>query len=328
VRAVVCASFGGPEVLRLGEAPDVLPGLGDLVLRVHAAGVNRADLLQREGNYPPPPGALDILGLECSGVVAAVGAEVTGWQVGDEAVALLAGGGYAERVTVPAGQVLPVPAGVDLVDAAGLLEAAATVWSNVFMLAGLQPGEVLLVHGGAGGIGTMATQLGRALGARVAVTAGSPQRLERCTGYGAEILVDHRQQDFVAEVRSATEDAGADVVLDVLGAAYLQRNLDVLAVEGRLVIIGMQGGRKAEIDLSTLLTKRAAMLATTLRSRSVEAKTAIVAAVGQHVWPLLEDGSVVPVIHARVPWHEVADAHRLLDSGQVVGKVVLTVQSG
>jgi NADPH:quinone reductase-like Zn-dependent oxidoreductase len=199
------------------------------------------------------------------------------------------------------------------------------VWSNVFMLAGLQPGEVLLVHGGAGGIGTMATQLGRALGARVAVTAGSPERLERCAGYGAEILVDHKQQDFVAEVRSATENHGADVVLDVLGAAYLQRNLDVLAVEGRLVIIGMQGGRTAEIDLATLFAKRAALLATTLRSRPVEAKAAIVAAVGEHVWPLLEDGSVVPVIHARAPWQEVAEAHRLLDSGQVVGKVLLTI---
>lgn len=323
--AVVCTEPGGPDVLSVAETPDPEIETSELLLRVRAAGVNRADVHQRQGNYPPPPGVSEVIGLECSGTVAAVGAEVSGWQVGDEACALLAGGGYAELVAVPAGQVVHPPQGVGLVDSAALPEVVATVWSNVFMLAGLQPGEVLLVHGGAGGIGTMAIQLGKALGARVAVTAGSPERLERCRAYGADILVDHHTQDFVAEMKQATDGHGADVVLDVLGAAYLGRNIEALATAGRLVVIGMQGGTKTEIDLSRLLVKRAAVLATTLRARPAPEKAAIMAAVVEHVWPLVEAGTVRPVVHQRLPLALVADAHRLLASGDVVGKVLLTL---
>ncbi len=326
MRAVRCSGDGGPEVLGTGTVDDPQPGPGDVLVRVRAAGVNRADLLQREGHYPPPPGASEVLGLECSGVVQAVGAEVTGWRAGDEVCALLAGGGYAELVAVPAGQLLPVPRGVDLVDAAALPEVTATVWSNVFMLAGLRPDEVLLVHGGAGGIGTMATQLGAALGATVAVTAGSAARLEQCASYGASILVDYHQQDFVEEVRAATDGHGADVVLDMLGAAYLMRNITVLATSGRLVVIGMQGGSKAELDLGAMLAKRAALLATTLRSRPVAEKAAIVASVRENVWPLVDAGTVRPVVHARLPLDQAGDAHRLMDSGEVVGKVLLVLE--
>ncbi|MDQ3104788.1 MAG: NAD(P)H-quinone oxidoreductase [Actinomycetota bacterium] len=326
MRAVVCSGAGGPEVLALGEVPDPEPGPGDLLLRVRAAGVNRADVMQREGRYPPPPGVSDVIGLECSGLVTGVGSDVSGWQVGEAACALLAGGGYAEQVAVPAGQVVRPPAGIDLVDAAALVEVAATVWSNVFMLAGLQPGEVLLVHGGASGIGTMAIQLGAAVGARVAVTAGSSERLERCAAYGADILVNHREQDFVEEVRTATDGHGADVVLDMLGASYLARNVEVLATSGRLVVIGLQGGTSAEIDLSRLLGKRAALLATTLRARPAAEKAAIMAAVAEHVWPLVEAGTVRPVVHRRLPLDQAAEAHRLLDSGEVVGKVLLTIK--
>jgi len=325
MRAVTCPEPGGPEVLATADVPDPAIGPGEVLIRVRAAGVNRADVMQRMGQYPPPLGASELIGLECAGVVEQVGDGIDGWQIGDQACALLAGGGYAELVAVPAGQLLPVPSGVDLVDAAALPEVACTVWSNIFMLAGLQPGEVLLVHGGASGIGTMAIQLAVAAGARVAVTAGSPARLERCADLGADILIDYKQQDFVEEVRRATDGRGADVVLDMLGASYLQRNVDVLATSGRLVIIGLQGGAAGELDLATLLGKRAAVLATTLRARPAAEKAAIVAAVQEHVWPLVESGTVRPVVHARIDLDEVAGAHRLLDSGEVVGKVLLTI---
>jgi putative PIG3 family NAD(P)H quinone oxidoreductase len=281
--------------------------------------------MQRMGHYPPPPGAPEWLGLECSGTVTAVGEGVEDWEVGDPACALLAGGGYAEQVAVPAGQLLPVPARVSLTDAAALPEVACTVWSNVFMLAGLRPGEVLLVHGGSSGIGTMAVQLARQVGATVAVTAGSPTKLQRCADLGASILVDYREQDFVDTVRSATAGHGADVVLDNMGAQYLARNVDVLAVNGRLVVIGLQGGRRAELDLGVLLSKRAAVLATSLRSRPIAEKAAIVAGVVEHVWPLIADGVVAPVIHERLPLESVADAHRLVESSAHVGKVLLTL---
>jgi putative PIG3 family NAD(P)H quinone oxidoreductase len=325
MRAVVISSPGGPEVLEWSEVPDPVAGAGEVVLDVVASAVNLADIHQREGHYPPPPGAPPYPGLECSGRVRTLGEGVTGWAVGDEVVALLSGGGYAEQVAVPAGQLLPVPAGVDLVTAAALPEATATVWSNVFMLAGLRPGEVLLVHGGASGIGTMAVQLARAAGARVAVTAGSAEKLERARELGAEILVNYKEQDFVEVVHAATDGHGADVVLDTIGAKYLDRNLDVLAVNGRIANIGLQGGRKAELDLAKLMGKRAAILSTTLRGRPSEEKAAVVASVREHVWPRIEAGEVHAVVDRVLPITQVADAHRLVESSGHVGKVLLAV---
>jgi putative PIG3 family NAD(P)H quinone oxidoreductase len=325
MRAVVISSPGGPEVLAWSEVPDPVAGAGEVVLDIAASAVNLADIHQREGHYPPPPGAPPYPGLECSGRVRILGGGVTGWAVGDEVVALLSGGGYAEQVAVPAGQLLPVPAGVDLVTAAALPEATATVWSNVFMLAGLRPGEVLLVHGGASGIGTMAVQLARAAGARVAVTAGSAEKLERARELGAEILVNYKEQDFVEVVHAATDGHGADVVLDTIGAKYLDRNLDVLAVNGRIANIGLQGGRTAELDLAKLMGKRAAILSTTLRGRPSEEKAAVVASVREHVWPRIEAGEVHAVVDRVLPITQVADAHRLVESSGHVGKVLLAV---
>ena len=323
MRAVTIREPGGPDVLTVGEVPDPVPGPGEVLVAVAATAVNRADVMQRQGHYPPPAGAPAWPGLECSGTVTAVGTGVEGWSAGDEVCALLAGGGYAEQVVVPAEQVLPVPAGVPLADAAALPEVACTVWSNVFMAAGLQRGETLLVHGGSSGIGTFAVQLAVAMGARVAVTAGSPEKLARCAELGASTGVDYREQDFVAEVRAATGGRGADVVLDNMGAKYLSRNVDVLAPGGRLVVIGLQGGRIAELDLSVLLAKRAAVLATSLRARPPAEKAVIVAQVRRLVWPLVADGTVRPVIHARLPLDRAADAHRLLESSAHVGKILL-----
>jgi putative PIG3 family NAD(P)H quinone oxidoreductase len=324
MRAITISEPGGPEVLQLSEVPDPEPKPGEVVVQVTATAVNRADLMQRQGHYPPPPGAAPYPGLECSGTVLALGEDVSGWAVGDEVCALLAGGGYAEQVAVPAEQLLPRPQRVDLVDAAALPEVTCTVWSNVFLTAGLRPGEVLLVHGGSSGIGTMAIQLGREAGARVAVTAGSAEKLRACQDLGADVLVNYREQDFVEVVREATGGAGADVVLDNMGAKYLARNVDVLAPNGRVVTIGLQGGRRAELDLGALLAKRAAVIATSLRARPLAEKAAIVAAVREHVWPLLDAGRVRPVIHARLPLAEAAAAHRLLEESSHVGKVVLT----
>ena len=325
MKAVVITQPGGPEVLALQDVPDPVAGPGQVVLAVAASAVNRADIMQRMGHYPPPPGAPAWPGLEASGTVVEVGEGVDGWAVGDEACALLAGGGYAEKVAVDAGQLLPVPAGVSLVDAAALPEVTCTVWSNVFMLAGLRPNETLLVHGGSSGIGTMAIQLARQVGATVAVTAGTAEKLAACEALGASVLVNYRDQDFVEVVREATGGRGADVVLDNMGAKYLGRNVDVLATSGRLVVIGLQGGTKAELDLGTLLGKRAAVLATTLRARPAAEKASIVASVREHVWPLLVDGVVTPVIHERIPLADAAAAHRLVESSAHVGKVLLTV---
>ncbi len=324
MKAVVISEPGGPEVLQLAELPDPVPAPGEVLLEVAASAVNRADLMQRAGHYPPPPGAPVWPGLECSGTIVQLGQGVEGWSVGDRACALLAGGGYAELVAVPAGQLLPVPAGVDLVDAAALPEVTCTVWSNVFMLAGLRRSELLLVHGGASGIGTMAIQLAHQLGARVAVTAGSREKLERCRELGADTLIDYTEQDFVAEVLRATDGRGADVVLDNMGAVYLARNVEALATSGRLVIIGLQGGRKAELDLGALMAKRAAILSTSLRSRPVAEKAAIVASVREHVWPLISSGAVHPVIHARFRMDQAAEAHRIVEDYGHVGKVLLT----
>ena len=323
MRAVTAAAPGGPEVLGWGEVPAPEPGPGEVLVDVVASAVNRADLLQRQGFYPPPPGASDVLGLECSGRVAALGPGTQGWAVGDECVALLAGGGYAEQVAVPAGQLMRVPRGVDLVTAAALPEVACTVWSNVVLLARLLAGETLLVHGGGGGIGTFAVQAGVALGARVAVTAGSADKLERCRELGAEILVNYRDADFVDAVRVATGGRGADVVLDNMGAAYLARNVEVLAPGGRLVVIGLQGGARAELDLGLLMARRGSVSATTLRARPLEEKAAICAAVQSEAWPLVESGAIVPVVDRVLPMSDAAEAHRVVAASDHVGKVLL-----
>ncbi|MCL3863232.1 NAD(P)H-quinone oxidoreductase [Actinotalea sp. K2] len=337
MRVVKVSRPGGPESLVVGSVPLPAPGHGEALVEVAAAGVNNADLLQRAGLYPPPPGAPDWPGLEISGRIVALGDpapessdagpapldQAGRWVVGDEVCALLAGGGYAEHVVVPLGQLLPVPAGIGLVEAAALPEAACTVWSTLVGAAGLHGGEWLLVHGGSGGIGSIAVQVGVALGAHVATTAGGAARGARCAELGAELVVDHRSQDFVELVRAATGGAGVDVVLDVVGGAYLRRNLDALAVGGRLAVIGMQQGRRAELDLGSLLSKRLTVLGTTLRSRPAHEKTAIVAAVREHVWPMVQARRVLPVVHEVLPLAEAARAHELLASGEVFGKLLL-----
>ena len=324
MKAIVITEPGGPDVLQWQDVDDISPGPGDVLIDVVASAVNRADVLQRQGNYTPPPGASPYPGLECSGRIAALGPEVdAGFTVGDEVCALLTGGGYAELVAVPAGHVLPLPAGVDLVEAGGLPEVVCTVWSNVFMAAGLRPGETLLVHGGSSGIGTMAIQLARHVGARVAVTAGSADKLARCRELGAEILVNYRDEDFVAAVREATDGQGADVVLDNMGAKYLARNLDVLAPNGRVVIIGMQGGTKAELDIGLLMRKRGALISTSLRARPADEKAAIVASVREHVWPLLAAGEIRPIIDRTLAMSDAAEGHRVLEASSHVGKVLL-----
>jgi len=325
MRAVVVPEPGGPDALVVVDRPDLTPGPGEVVLDVVASAVNRADTLQRMGFYPPPPGASDVLGLECAGRVRAVGDGVEDWSVGDEACALLAGGGYAEQVLVPAGQLMRIPAGVPLEVAASLPEVACTVWSNVFMTANIQPGEVLLVHGGGSGIGTMAVQLGRGVGARVAVTAGSPEKLEVCRELGASILVNYRTEDFEEVVRDATDGHGADVILDNIGAKYLARNVGILAVNGRLIVIGLQGGRSGEINLGAMLAQRCALVATTLRARPAAEKAAIVAAVREHVWPLIEQGRVRPIVHATYPLADAPEAHREMEASSHIGKLLLRV---
>ncbi|WP_256842623.1 NAD(P)H-quinone oxidoreductase [Ornithinimicrobium cryptoxanthini] len=326
MRAITIPTPGETDALVLADvdAPTLRPG--EVRIEVVAAGVNRADVMQRKGFYPPPPGESELPGLEVSGTIAELGEGVDGWSVGDEVCALLSGGGYAEQVTVPAGQVLPVPQGVDVRDAAALPEVACTVWSNVFLTANLQPGEVLLVHGGSSGIGTMAIQLARQVGAHVIVTAGSDEKLQACSDLGAEHLINYRDQDFVEVVREVTDDAGANVILDVVGAKYLGRNLDALATGGRLVVIGLQGGRKGELDLGKLLSKRGAVIATSLRSRPTAEKATIVAAVREHVWPLVADGRVRPVIHQRFPLAQAGQAHQLMEDSSHIGKILLDVE--
>ncbi|MER5541658.1 NAD(P)H-quinone oxidoreductase [Streptomyces sp. NPDC002589] len=323
MHAITIPEPGGPEALVWAEVPDPVPGEGEVLVEVVASAVNRADILQRQGFYNPPPGASPYPGLECSGRIAALGPGVSGWAVGDEVCALLSGGGYAEKVVVPAGQLLPVPEGVDLTQAAALPEVVCTVWSNVFMIAHLRPGETLLVHGGSSGIGTMAIQLAKAVGAKVAVTAGTKEKLERCAELGADILINYREQDFVAEVKAGTGGDGADVILDNMGAKYLERNVQALAVSGRLAIIGMQGGVKGELNIGTLLGKRAAISATSLRARPLSEKAAIVAAVREHVWPLLAGGHVRPVVDRELPMAEAAEGHRVVEASGHVGKVLL-----
>ena len=326
MHAITAREPGGPDVLEWTEVPDPEPGPGEVVIDVAASALNRADLLQRQGFYPPPPGASDIIGMECSGRIASVGAGVSGWEVGDEVCALLAGGGYAEKVAVPAGQLLPAPPGWSLTDAGGLPEVACTVWSNLVGQAGLRAGELVLIQGGTGGIGTHAIQVAAALGARVAATAGSPERLARCRELGAELAIDYHDKNIADQLREATDGRGADVILDNMGASALADNIDRLAPGGRLVIIGLQGGTKTELDINRLLRKRASVAATNLRGRPVDGpdgKAAIVAEVRAGLWPLLETGRVKPVVHATLPMDQAGEAHRLLDAGGVIGKLLL-----
>ncbi|MGH8869519.1 MAG: NAD(P)H-quinone oxidoreductase [Actinomycetes bacterium] len=328
MHAVTIREPGGPDVLTWEQVAesDPEPGPGEVLVDVAATAVNRADLLQRQGNYPVPPGAPEWPGLECSGTVAAVGPGVETLSVGDEVCALLAGGGYAEKVVVPEGQAMPVPSGVELREAAALPEVACTVWSNVFMLAELEAGESLLVHGGGGGIGTFAIQLASAMNARVLTTAGSKDKLDRCRELGADVTINYKDEDFVARVKEETDNRGVDVILDNIGAKYLAQNLNALATSGRLVVIGLQGGRKAELDLGKMLTKRLSLLATTLRSRPTDEKASICASVVENVWPLVESGAVRPVIDRVLPIADAAEGHRALEESSQFGKVVLEVR--
>ncbi|HST49215.1 NAD(P)H-quinone oxidoreductase [Jatrophihabitans sp.] len=326
MKAVLIAEPGGPEVLLLGEAPEPVPTAGEVLLEVAATAVNRADLMQRAGKYPPPPGASPILGLECSGWIAALGSGVTGWQVGDEVCALLSGGGYAERVCVPATQLMRVPAGLDLVTAAALPEVACTVWSMVLdkpPAAALAPGESFLVHGGSSGIGTMAIQLAAAQGCRVFATAGSAEKLAACRELGAELAVNYREDDFTEVLARHTGGTGVDVVLDTIGAKYLPANLAVLATGGRISVIGLLGGTRGTLDLAALMAKRATVYGATLRARPAEQKAAIVAGTEAHVWPLIEAGRVRPVVHQVLALAEAGEAHRIVAASGHVGKLVL-----
>ena len=322
--AIEISRFGGPEVLVPVERPRPVPRVGDVLIKMAAAGVNRPDALQRRGGYAPPPGASDIPGLELAGTIVEVGSGGTAnWRVGDEVCALVAGGGYAEFCVAPAVQCLPVPRGLDIVAAGAIPETAFTVWNNVFDRGRLKPGEWILIHGGSSGIGTLAIQLAHVLGSHVLVTAGSAEKCAACERLGAERAINYRDTDFVAAVREATGGRGVDVVLDMVGGDYLPRNIDVLAVEGRLVQIGLQAGSTAQLNMVPLLSKRLTITASTLRARSVEEKGALAATVRAHVWPLLESGAVKPIIHTTFPLRAAADAHRLLESSQHIGKIVL-----
>jgi len=325
MKAVYISEPGGPEVLEVREVEAPVAGTGEVLIDVVAAGLNRADVQQRRGFYPPPPGASEIPGLEVSGRIAGFGPGVTkAFSVGDKVVALLSGGGYAQRVAVPAGQVLRIPDGVDLVTAASLPEVAATVYSNLIMTAQLQPGETVLIHGATGGIGTMAIQLAKAIGARVATTAGNAEKVGTAKAFlGADIAINYAEEDFPASLRSQNGGKGADVILDVVGAKYLGRNIDALADYGRLVVIGLQGGVKAELDLGQLLRKRGAIIATALRPRPIEEKTVIMNAVRDAVWPMLTDGRIRPLVAKTFPLDQAAAAHTYFDSGDHVGKVLL-----
>jgi putative PIG3 family NAD(P)H quinone oxidoreductase len=331
MRAITVHKSGDSNALRWTAVPNPRPTQGQVIVRVAATAVNRADLLQRAGSYPPPPGASHILGLECSGTIVELGPGVRDWKVGDEVCALLAGGGYAELVAVPVGQLLRIPAGLDHYAAASLPEVACTVWSNLVVGAGMRRGQVLLVHGGAGGIGSHAIQVATAMQVRVAATAGSDEKLALCRELGAQCAINYKEQDFVAEIKSFTggfSHQGADVILDNMGAKYLSRNLDALAPDGRVVVIGLQGGRVGELDFAKLMAKRGAIMGTTLRARPEtgrSSKAEVVREVAEHVWPMVEAGQVKPIVYTELPITEAEQAHELMESGQVMGKVVLRV---
>jgi len=324
--AIEISKFGGPDVLVPAERPRPVPAPGEVLIKVAAAGVNRPDVAQRRGGYPPPAGASDIPGLEVSGTIAEVasgGGGAGGYRIGDEVCALVSGGGYAEFCAAPAVQCLPLPRGLDMVPAGAIPETSFTVWNNVFERGRLKPGEWILIHGGSSGIGTIAIQLAHALGSRVLATAGSAEKCAACERLGAARAINYRETDFVAAVRDMTGGRGVDVVLDMVGGDYVTRNIDVLAVEGRLVQIGLQAGATAQLNMGPLLVKRLTITASTLRARSVQEKGAVAAAVRTNVWPLLESGAVKPIIHATFPLRAAADAHRLMESSQHIGKIVL-----
>jgi len=321
--AIEIAQPGGPEVLKPGRRPVPAPGAGEVLIEVAAAGVNRPDVLQRQGGYAPPPGASDIPGLEVAGRIVAVGDGTGSWKVGDSVCALVAGGGYAEYCAAPAPQCLPVPGKLDLIHAAALPETFFTVWTNVFDRGRLQRGETFMVHGGSSGIGTTAIQLAHAFGARVIATAGSDEKCEACRKLGADIAVNYRTEDFAAKVMEATEGKGADVILDMVGGDYIPKNLSCLAVEGRLVQIAFLKGSKAEINLAPIMMRRQTLTGSTLRPRSVAQKGEIAQSLRAKVWPLLASGKIAPVIHKTFPLAQAADAHRLMESSAHVGKIVL-----
>lgn len=329
MRAITISSPGEPEVLQVTDEPTPDIAADEVLVRVHAAGVNRADLLQRRGFYDPPPGATLIPGLEVSGTIEKLGADVTGWSVGDRVAALLSGGGYAEYVPVPAGQLLPVPDGFDLTEAAALPEVLSTVWSNIVGRGQVQAGEWLLVHGGGSGIGTAAIQIARHLGVKIVVTVGTDKKAEFCRELGADAVINYREEDFVERVREiCTHDdgsTGADVILDIIGAKYLERNIKALGTDGRLVIIGMQGGTKTEINLGWLMQPRKSVSATTLRARPKDQKIAIVAEVADRLWPAVISGDIRPIIHEAMPLTDVVRAHQTLEDGANIGKVLLIV---
>src|SRR5580700_10038826 len=327
MHAVVISEPGGPEVLQWTEVEDPRPGPGEVLIEVAAAGVNRADMMQRQGFYPPPPGAPPYPGLECSGTIAALGEGVTQWHIDDKVCALLSGGGYAEQVVVPAGQLLPVPKSVTLFEAAALPETVCTVYSNIFLGARLAVGETLLIHGGGSGIGTMAIQLAKHFGARVAVTAGSESKLDACRELGADITINYREDDFVGSLMEATDGHGADVILDIIGASYLTRNVAALAPDGRIANIGMQQGSRAELNLGALMAKRGTIMSTTLRARPAAQKASIVAAVAENVWPVVDSGVIRPVIDTELPMSEAAEAHRIMTASTHTGKILLRAKS-